>query len=81
VEHVSCTPDGIMEWWNIGLNKELIHFIASLSRGILPIDQYPIFPPSRCELVLNKVKEDKITHYSIIPLFHYSNIPIVSEAN
>jgi hypothetical protein len=58
VEHVSCSPDGIMEYWNIGLNKELIHFVASLSRGILPIDQYPI-----------------------IPSFHYSNIPIVSEAN
>ena len=24
-----------------------------------------IFPPSPCELVLNKVKEDKITHYSL----------------
>jgi hypothetical protein len=19
VEHVSCSPDGIMEWWNIGI--------------------------------------------------------------
>jgi hypothetical protein len=19
VEHVSCSPDGIMEWWNIGM--------------------------------------------------------------
>jgi hypothetical protein len=63
MEHVSCSLDGMMEWWNDGLNKELIHFIASLSRGILPIDQYPIFPEP------------------IIPSFHYSNIPIVSEAN
>ncbi len=36
--------NGIMECWNVGLNKELIDFIASLSRGILPIDQYAIFP-------------------------------------
>jgi hypothetical protein len=34
----------MVEYWNVGLNKELMHFIASLSRGILPIDQYPIFP-------------------------------------
>jgi hypothetical protein len=35
--------NGMLECWNVGLNKELIHFIASLSRGILPIDQYTIF--------------------------------------
>jgi len=34
----------MVEYWNVGLNKELIDFIASLSRGILPIDQYAIFP-------------------------------------
>jgi hypothetical protein len=50
-----------MEYWNIGLNKELIHFIASLSREILPIDQYPIFPPSRCELVLLLFVQDEFT--------------------
>ena len=33
-----------MEYWNVGLNKELMHFIASLPRRILTIDQYPIFP-------------------------------------
>jgi hypothetical protein len=55
--------NGMVEYWNVGLNKELMHFIASLSKGILPIDQYPIFPER------------------IIPSFHYSNIPIVSEAN
>ena len=58
MEHVSCSPDGIMEYWNVDLNKELIDFVASLSRGILPIDQYAIFPEP------------------IIPLFHYSIIPI-----
>jgi len=51
----------MVEYWNVGLNKELIDFIASLSRGILPIDQYAIFPEP------------------IIPLFHYSNIPIGAE--
>jgi len=42
-----CMPglgQGMVEYWNVGLNKELIDFIASLSRGILPIDQYAIFP-------------------------------------
>ena len=34
----------MVEYWNVGLNKELIDFVASLSKGILPIDQYPIFP-------------------------------------
>ena len=33
------------------------------------MNHYPSFPPSPCELVLSKVKEDKITHYSIIPVF------------
>ncbi len=37
VEHVSCRPDGMVECWNVGLNKEVTHSIASLSRGILPI--------------------------------------------
>jgi hypothetical protein len=53
----------MVEYWNVGLSKQLIHFIASFSRGILPMDQYPIFSEP------------------IIPAFHYSNIPIVSEAN
>ncbi len=38
MEHVSFSPDGMVEFWNVGLNKELIHFIASLARVILPID-------------------------------------------
>jgi hypothetical protein len=29
--------------------------------------------PSLCELVLNKVKEDKFTHFSTAGLFQYSN--------
>ena len=34
----------MLEYWNVGLNKEATHFIASLSRGILQIYHYPIFP-------------------------------------
>ena len=33
----------MVEYWNVGLNKEVTHFIASLSREILPIHHYPIF--------------------------------------
>ena len=31
------------EYWNVGLDKEVTHFIASLSREILPIYHYSIF--------------------------------------
>jgi len=48
----------MVEYWNVGFNKELIHFIASLSRGILPMDQYPIFP----EAIIPTF------HYSNIPI-------------
>ena len=66
-------PTPRREYWNVDLNKEVTHLLTSLSRGILPIlhlvqDKFThcsIFPPSHCELVLNKVKEDKITHYSL----------------
>jgi len=34
----------MVEYWNVGLNKEHMHFIASLSKGMLPTDLYPIFP-------------------------------------
>ncbi len=27
----------MVEYWNVGLDKEVAHFIASLSREILPI--------------------------------------------
>ena len=59
------------EWWNIGMLvlKEVSHLLISLSRGVLPTNNCPVFPPSPCDLVL------------LHPLFHYSSIPIVSEAN
>jgi len=34
---------GMVEYWNVGLDKEVTHFIASLSREILPIYHYSIF--------------------------------------
>ena len=46
----------MVEYWNVGLNKELLHFSASLLRGILPIDQYPIF-------------QNPSFHHSTIPTF------------
>jgi hypothetical protein len=47
----------MVEYWNVGLNKELIHFIASLSRRILPIDEYPIIPKMFLSLYsLNKLR-------------------------
>ena len=52
----------MVEYWNVGLNKELIDFIASLLRGILPIPHYPMFLET------------------IIPSFHYSNIPIAERS-
>jgi hypothetical protein len=55
--------NGMVEYWNVDLSKKITHLLTSLSRGILPINQYTIFPEP------------------IIPSFHYSNIPIVSEAN
>ncbi len=41
-----CMPSlgqGMVEYWNVGLDKEVTHFIASLSREILPIYHYSIF--------------------------------------
>ena len=53
----------MVEYWNVGLNKEPIHFIASLSRGILPIDQYPIFPEPL------SADRQALFHHSTIPTF------------
>jgi hypothetical protein len=47
--------NGMVEYWNVVLNKERAYFIASLSRQILPIYDYPIF--------LNP-----LFHYSNIPI-------------
>ena len=64
-----CLALGIMEWWNIGMLvlKEVFHLLIPLSRGVLPINNCPVFPPSPCDLVL------------LHPSFHYSIIPIGAE--
>jgi len=59
----------MVEYWNVGLNKELIHFIASLSRGILPIDQYAIFP----EPIIPSF------HYSNIPIARPGGLSALSS--
>jgi hypothetical protein len=61
----------MVEYWNVGLNKEVTRFNASLSRGILPIPH-----PVHYKLTLSPIFPEPI-----IPVFHYSTIPIVSEAN
>ncbi len=63
MEHVSCSSDGMVEYWNVDLNKEVTHLLTSLLRRILPI--------------LHLV-QDKFTHRSIFPepiisSFQYSN--------
>jgi len=54
IDHVSCGPNGIMEYWNVDLNKEVTHLLTSLSIGILPIDHF---------------FQELFTHDSITPLF------------
>ena len=57
-----CPGNGIMEWWNIGFQKDVNHFnfiINPAGGGIInPTFDYPR------------------TRYFIIPLFQHSNIPI-----
>jgi len=55
-----------MEYWNVGLNKEITHSNASLSIGILPIPH-----PGHYRFTLSPIFPEPI-----IPTFHYSNIPI-----
>ena len=56
MEHVSYSPDGMVEYWNVDLSKKVTHLLTPMSREILP--------------TLHLV-QDKITHYSIIPVFLY----------
>jgi len=55
----------MVESWNVGFNKEVIHtltLLSSLPRGILPTTHFSIFPEP------------------IIPLFHHSIIPIAERS-
>ena len=67
----------MMEWWKIGMlilnHKYLLQVCKVISRKtILCQEDF---------LKKNHLSQFPITHYSIIPSFQYSNIPIVSEAN
>ncbi len=56
----------MVEYWNVGLNKEVAHSLASLSSGIFA-------NPSPCPRQVHPLFHFPITHYSIIPIFQYSN--------
>jgi len=48
----------MVEYWNVGLNREVTHLLTSLSREILSIDRF---------------FQELFTHYSITPVFQHSN--------
>ncbi len=48
----------MVEYWNVDLTKEVAHLLTSLSRKIFSIDQF---------------SARLFTHYSITPVFQYSN--------
>jgi hypothetical protein len=58
MEHVSCRPNGMVEYWNVGLNREVTHLLTSSSREVLSIDHF---------------FQELFTHYSSIPTFQHSN--------
>jgi len=59
----------MVEYWNVGLDKEVTHFIASLSREILPIYHYSIF----LEPIIPSF------HYSNIPIAERSGAKFIME--
>jgi hypothetical protein len=56
MEHVSFRPDGMVEYWNVGLNKEVAHLLMRLRRINILVKEnffnrslfcrvfYPLFP-------------------------------------
>jgi len=48
----------MVEYWNVDLSKKVTDLLTSLSRGILSIDHF---------------FQELFTHYSITPVFQYSN--------
>ena len=69
--------NGMVEYWNVGLKKEVTHFNASLSRGILPIphpvnlSSFSLFRTSSQSEggQVHPLTHFPRTHYSIIPVF------------
>jgi len=59
--------NGMVEYWNVGINEEVGHFNAFLSKGILLVPH-----PVHYKLTLSPIFPEPI-----IPSFQYSSIPIV----
>ncbi len=64
--------DGMVEYWNVDLNKEVTHLLMRLRRINLPIKS-DFANPSPCPRQVHPLFHFPITHYSIIPVFQYSN--------
>ena len=60
----------MMEYWNVDLNKEVTHFNASLSRGILPIPH-----PVHYKFTLSPIFPEPLSA-DRQALFHHSSIPV-----
>ena len=61
-----------MEYWNVDLNKEVTHLLMRLRRINLP-GKSDFANPSPCPRRVHPLFHFPITHYSIIPVFQYSN--------
>jgi len=59
-----------MEYWNVDLNKEVTHFNAFLSRGILPIPH-----PVHYKFTLSPIFPEPLSA-DRQALFHHSSIPV-----
>ncbi len=61
-----------MEYWNVDLNKEVTHLLMRLRRINLP-GKSDFANLSPCPRQVQPLFHFPITHYSIIPVFQYSN--------
>jgi len=79
-EHVSCRPDGMVEYWNVGMLVWIRKLLILLPLCQEEFYQFTLwnFPEGT---TFNRVNHYPIFLEPIIPSFHYSNIPILSEAN
>jgi len=76
--------DGMLEQWNNGQKRITSvsgsRFLGSIFKSSVDVFSiHGLFIPGTV-LFFNQM-EHQWSQYSIIPLFHYSIIPIVSEAN
>ncbi len=67
---LTCNIEDLpLEEWSVGV---LEYWVVKAEKAIFNLS---FSSPSLCELVLNKVKEDKFTHHSSIPLFQLGGNP------